>query len=431
MPQRNLLYSSATRWVLAGVLVVATGWASLSHVYRRAHRKIDAVTIVLGEDPAVLRTRLIDLNGGLAIRLDPAERTRLYNRLTSKPLDGTAFALLALDATAKGDKIRAAKLVEHALALEPRTRLAWLWRLDQQMRNGRTVEAANSAIRLLAVDPEQYQSYVPILAGLARDRRNIPQIAAALQGNPGWREPFLSTLQSRGFDPGIRFAIMDTGKSNVYTIDRERAAFVADLIAKTDYERAYLAWISYLPESALASVDTPYDAQFRGMPGPPPFNWQLTAADGDRAEANNGLDLSYSGRKPATLASQVVVLQPGGYRLRSVVANASSDGPPDSGASLTWRASCLPGNRPIGELALDTDVTGRPQLSAPFRVPEEACPAVLLSLIGTASEFPVRLDAHIAGVQFERAAAADTDTPPNPAATPTSAIPSPKLSAVP
>ncbi|MES2058569.1 MAG: hypothetical protein V4564_21710 [Pseudomonadota bacterium] len=428
MAQRSLLYSSTTRWVLAGVLVVATGWASLSHVYRAAHRRIDAVTIVLGDDPEVLRTRLVDLNGGLAIKLDPAEQARLHDRLVSKPLDGTAFALAALDAMAKGDNARAAKLVAHAIALEPRTRLAWLWRLDQQMRNGQTVEAASSTLRLLAVDPEQYPSYVPILARLAKDRRNISQIAAALRGNPGWREPFLSALQAGGFDPAIRFAIMDAGNSKVYAIDRERAAFVADLIAKADYERAYLAWISYLPESALANVDTPYDAQFRGMPGPPPFNWQLTSVDGDRAETNKGLDLSYSGRKPVTLASQVVVLQPGGYRLNSMIANASSEGPPTSGTTLTWRASCLPGNAIIGELALDTNVTGKPQLSAPFDV-AETCQAVSLSLTGGASEFPVRLNARIAGVHFERAAES-TAAPPPPSA-PTSAIPSPKPSVTP
>ncbi|WP_034160214.1 tetratricopeptide repeat protein [Sphingomonas sp. ERG5] len=428
MAQRSLLYSSTTRWVLAGVLVVATGWASLSHVYRAAHRRIDAVTIVLGDDPEVLRTRLVELNGGLAIKLDPAERARLYQRLTSKPLDGTAFALAALDATAKGDKEGAAKLVEHALALEPRTRLAWLWRLDQQMRNGQTVDAATSTLRLLAVDPEQYPSYVPILAGLARDRRNIPQIAAVIQRNPGWRETFLSTLQARGYDPSIRFAIMDVGTSEVYLIDRERAAFVADLVAKADYERAYLAWISYLPESALASVDTPYDAQFKGMPGPPPFNWQLTAADGDRADTNNGLDLSYSGRKPVTLATQVVVLQPGGYRLRSTVTNAHSEGPSSGGTVLTWQISCLPGNQPIGNLALDTSVTGKPQMSVPFDVPE-TCQAVSLSLTGAASEFPVRLNARIAAVQFERATA--SASAPESAANPTSAISSPQPSVTP
>ncbi|QNQ07688.1 hypothetical protein [Sphingomonas alpina] len=428
MPQRNLLYSSATRWALAGVLVVATGWASLSHVYRAAYRRIDAVTIVLGDDPEILRTRLIDVNGGLAIKFDPAELARLRQRLTSKPLDGTAFALVALDATAKGDKERAAKLVAHALALEPRTRLAWLWRLDQQMRNGRTVEAANSTLRLLSVDPSQYPNYVPILARLAKDRRNISQIAAALRGNPGWRGPFLSTLQTNGFDPAIRFAIMDAGNSNVYTIEQERAAFVADLITKADYERAYLAWVSYLPESALASVDTPYDAHFKGMPGPPPFNWQLTAADGDRAETNNGLDLSYSGRKPVTLATQVVVLQPGGYRLRSTVANANSEGPSSGGTTLTWQAYCLPGNRPIGNLALDINVTGKPQLSAPFDVPE-TCQAVSLSLTGAASEFPVRLNARIAAVQFERATA--PTSAPDSAAISTSAIPSPQPSVTP
>ena len=415
MATSDIFQRGGLRWALAVAFVVAAGSAVAAQVWNQRHAT-DAVSAILGDDPGALGRGLFEAPTGLGVRLNSTQRSALNGRIASRPLDATAFALAALDATAQGNRTQAAKLVAHALALDPRTRLAWLWTLDDQARRNNNLAAANAVLRLLAVDPGQYPVYITILATLSKDPRNIPQIAAALRGNPGWRGPFLGVLEAGGFDPAIRYALMDKGSAKVLTQDSEQVSFVSDLIAKGDYERAYLAWVSYLPDSALTGVDTPYDAKFVGLPGPAPFNWQFSTEAGDRADPGaNGLDLSYSGRKPTNLASQVIVLQPGTYRLRSVLTNAASEGGPGGGTTLTWQAMCLPGNRPIGALALDIATTGKQQLSPAFHVPDTGCPAIMLVLAGAASEFPVRLNAKIATVHLDRVADGTMISAPVPA----------------
>ena len=417
MPERSLLHGGVPRWLSAGVIVATAGAMIVSHVMLTENRRDSLVAVLFEGGQSELARSLFEGKGGLAIKLSAAQRTKLVRELAHHPLDGTAIALLALAQEASGDSARALLLADQALKVEPRTRLAWLARLDRQMRQRRNVDAANSALRLLSVDPKQFATYLPILATLTRDRRTLPLIAAALRPVPIWRTPFLSLLSEQQFDPAIRYALMNPafGAAGV-TVEVDHTAFVNDLVARGDFDRAYLAWLSFLPDVALRGVGTPYDAGFDGLPGPPPFNWLLSTVEADRASIEEGvLDISYSGRRGAELASQVVIVPAGTYRMATTIADANDGGARANGTGLTWRIACLPQRTVIAEIPLNLSLLRRGQQSPPFAVPADGCGAVSLSLVGTASEFPARLNARIDSVAFGPAQAS-TNTSSVPAA---------------
>ncbi|MEN2785443.1 hypothetical protein ACFOKI_12505 [Sphingomonas qilianensis] len=403
MAARPLLYGGLARWAGAGALLVVC--AALIAMQARDNLARDAqLTALLGGAGTGTASRLAMGSTGLSLRLNDAQRSVLRHALAGNPLDGTAIALAALDRNARGDASGAAALAEQALRVEPRTRLGWLARVDRQMRMAHNGDAAISVLRLLAVDPPQYLTYLPMLAAAARDRQAIAPIAAALSINPPWRAPFLSLLAQHKYDPAVRYALMNPlDRTRPTGIAGDDTAFVTDLVNKGDIERAYLAWVSMLPDDALGAVGAPYDANFAGLPGAAPFNWQLIDAGSDHATIGEGaLNVSYAGRQVSTLASQVVMLAPGSYRLASTLDEASSATPGSTGSALTWRVTCLPARGVLGELTLDPAVIGRPQRSPDFIVPGQDCAAVSLALIGTASAFPVRLSARIASVALQQ-----------------------------
>ena len=404
MPHQPLFFSDAKRWLMASLVLAVSAGVAGTHAFQAGDQGRGDAAALVG-DEKTFAGRLFDGRSGLAIRLDAAQRSVLVRLIGEEPLNGSAVALLALDRQARSDPADAVSLGDQAIKIEPRTRLAWLARLDRQMKLGDTVAAANSAIRLLTFDYQRMAVYLPIIVTLARDPRTIPVISSELAKDPSWRSPLVGLLMQGKVDPAIRYALMNPGKSGTSAdLEGDRGFFVEDLVGRGDFERAYLAWLSFLPDSALTRAGLPYDGGFDGLPGPAPFNWKLNSADGDRAAIDGGtLQLSYSGRKAVTLAQQIVLLDPGVYRLNSIVASLGGQGSA-GGTTLTWNVHCLPGNTALAALAIDPKTVGKSQLSAPFVVPAAGCPAISLQMDGTASEFPSRLALDIASVELKRSA---------------------------
>lgn len=394
----------AARWLAAAVVLAAGGGLAVFNALRIANSS-DGISALLGNGPGVAE-RLFDGPGGLSVRIDAAQRAALGALVKANPLNGTAVALLALDRQAQGDAAGATALGDQALKIEPRTRLARLARLDRQTRAGDPVAAATSTIRLLMIDSGRKAVYLPILVSLARDARTVPVISQALVGDQEWGPSFVAMLIDGKVDPAIRYALMNPTKKASTSAEADRDFFVRNLAGTGDVERAYLAWLAFLPDSALSKVGAPYDAHFEGLPGATPFNWKLTSTDGDRASIENGaLNVSYSGRAPVTLAKQIILPKPGSYRLRSVLASVENVGQ-NSATTFTWNAYCLPSGKVVASLAIDLKAVGRAQQSPPFDVPAADCSSVALQLDGSTSEFPIRLAVSLSSVELIPSASA-------------------------
>lgn len=305
-----------------------------------------------------------------------------------QPLDSGALARAALRASITGQAAVAQSLMTELLHRDPRSRPARLWLMNDALQAGDLGRAAGQVDRLLALNPQMQVQYFPILADLARRRGGEQPVASLLARNPPWREYFLSYLTTRDVGRDLIFrltagptAVAGTGGSAA------QAALLQSLVARGDYDGAYLAWINFLPESALAKVAPVYDGGFAGLPGPQPFNWSFNDGEGASVgvEAGQGLQVDYAGTKAVRMASQTLLLKPGHYRF-DYVAHGSGGRGDDSG-SIAWQIQCLPSGSGVLDLPI-ADVADRPAAhAARFAVPA-GCNAQLLTLEGIAGSFP-------------------------------------------
>ena len=318
-------------------------------------------------------------------------------RLAQRPLDRNALAQAALEETFGGRRDAARPIMQEVVRRDPRATSARVWLMADALRRNDLATAIGQIERLMAVDVGQRDAYFPILADLARHPSAERPLAAALANGAGWRGQFLGYLTTRGVDPARIFRL-NTGAAGDAGRNAEPAqgGLILQLIGRGDYDGAYLAWINFLPQDALAKVATVYDGNFVGLPGPRPFNW--TFNDGEAAsvgiDPGHGLRIDYPGAQNARLAVQTILLKPGNYTLDY---SALGSGEAADGGALTWRVTCLPANK----LILDQPITGLSDRAADhavrFTIPD-GCSAQTLSIEATLGTFPQSRSATIVRV---------------------------------
>ncbi|MEO9132643.1 MAG: hypothetical protein ABI240_15750, partial [Sphingomonas sp.] len=333
---------------------------------------------------------------GVSIHLNDASMaTSVLSRM---PLDPDAQTYLALVAAAKGDTPRARGLMELALRGDGRSLRPRLWLIDRALRHRDYPAAIALLDRLISVIPAQRAATVAAMASVVRDPASHAAMAKMLATNPGWRHDFLYAANQQGMSPDAIFQLtaQNSAKSSALF---EQSALLQSLLKNHEYERAYLAWVNFLPESSLSQVGAVYDTQFSNLAGPAPFNWQLLSSSDGSAEFRtpNGLIASYLGAAPATLAQQTILLSPGRYKLSAI---ASGN---DEYNQLTWSITCARGGDPVATMRLIKLSDGRQKYSSAFEIPESGCEAQQLALIGTPGEFPRTAEAEIDAIHIEPA----------------------------
>jgi len=340
-----------------------------------------------------LSTELAPGNGpNIAIK-DPARAERL---LAAAPLDPTALTYLGLAAAGKGDETRARVLMTLAVRSDGRSVRARLWLMDQDLRRRDYRSAIDHFDRLVTVGPQGTTGLINAMTGVVRDPASHAALARKLATNPPWRQTFLYALNQQGVSPNIiyRLTPQDSAKTQVLF---EQSALLQSLLKKHEYERAYLAWINFLPEASLKQLGPVYDPQFEKLSGPLPFNWRLTDGTDGSSEysAPKGLTISYLGTGPATLTEQTLLLSPGRYQL-SVIASGSDDS-----NQLAWTVTCSDAGEPSQTLPLIALKDGRQRYATQFDVPVASCGSQRLALIGSPVEFPRKASAIIHAVTVE------------------------------
>ena len=154
------------------------------------------------------------------------------------------------------------------------------------------------------------------------------------------------------------------------------------LIERGEFARARELWMRI---SGIQSQDPPrvVNHLFAKISAPPPFNWTFSSGSSGVAEpAGSGkLNDIFYGRENAALASQLLVLPSGRYRIQM---EASGDNEGSSG--LEWSVTCVPSQAKLTSLPLKGATLAGVRLGAEFTVPAESCPAQWLKLTGTAKE---------------------------------------------
>jgi tetratricopeptide (TPR) repeat protein len=298
--------------------------------------------------------------------------------LTLSPLAHEPLLYAGLDAYREGRLEDAEVALEAALERNPRSRPA-LIALVEIASQAEDFERAVALLEdLLSLDPAQSQTYVAALARLARDPRSRPYLLEAFSRAPPWRDLFAARIGAEVDDAAFLLAL-SRGSA------RAQSALLERLVRAGEYDRAYLAWHSFLDVAAPADAFTaPYDQQFDGLPAPAPFNWRHLDSRTE-LQAGGGLYTSYLGRGEPSLLEQITALGPGEYRLAAAMEGEARA----SGGGFRWTLACLPSGTEIATLDVRELSATEQAFSVAFTVPPEACSYQRLRLRGLPGEFPI------------------------------------------
>lgn len=378
--------------VAAGLALVLTNMVSASVSDARPN----GIGGLAKGTPAALRQGLdteLAPEKGPSIALDNVGQAKQL--LAAVPLDPTALTYLGLAADKKGEVARAQSLMTLAVRSDGRALRARLWLMDRALRTRDYRSAIDHFDRLVWVGPTGTTGLIDAMTAIVRDPASHAPLARKLATNPQWRGSFLYALNKQGVSPDVIYQLtpQDSARTQVLF---EQSALLQSLLKNGEYERAYLAWINFLPEASLKKLGPVYDPQFDKLPGPLPFNWQVTDGGEGSSEFSkpHGLTVSYLGTGPAALTEQTLLLSPGRYRL-SVVASGA-----DENNQLAWTVTCA-GAGELQKLPLSGLKDAPQRYTTQFDVPADKCGAQRLALMGSPTEFPRTGNALIESVAVE------------------------------
>lgn len=321
---------------------------------------------------------------------EPSAQTlaKVRQLATERPLSWEPFLVQGAIALRKGDLARAARLIGSARDRAPRSPAARYLLADVYLQSNRPLPAMREMAVLNRLVPAASAQLAPSLAGYARTPGAIPQIRQILASYPELETPLLAKLS---WDPNNADLILSLASANKATgpaPDWQRL-MLTTLVNDGQYEKAYTIWQRLAGVPNLRSGF--YDPGFVETSAPPPFNWQLAQGAGGVAERNSGeLQILYFGRDNAELASQVLLLPPGRYRLQM-----SADG--ELPQSAGWRVTCLPLNREIAAVPLSKPGP----VDGEFDVPAD-CKAQRMTLAAQASDLPKSVSFRLSDLRLAR-----------------------------
>lgn len=337
--------------------------------------------------------------------LGEAARRSVASAFDRAPLVEEPFVLAGVAALADGREDEGERLLEEARRRNPRARTARLILLDRYLRTDRAAEAGLEIAALHRLMPRAAEILVPELARMVRDPRTGASLIRVLSHDPEMQQAVLAQLASSGEDPDLILRIAGSSAATNPTPEGLpwQRLLLARLAEKGDVARAHRLWRSFTGMAPGGDEKGLYDSQFRGLPGAPPFNWNLVASNAGVAERIDmpGLQIEYYGRLDAEFASQLLMLSPGRYRLAFRAQGAAKG----EGSRLSWSVACVGSTQPLLEIPL-AKISYSPRiLAGDFTVPARGCPGQWLRLKGAAGEFTDPQSATISGLQLKRAGA--------------------------
>lgn len=387
---------------LVGALV-AIGRSTASKLDRQGN---PALAVALGLPDIQQLYRLSERAALAKTSPSPADLALAREAARRDPLTGDPYFLHGAARRLAGDPRGAARLVDLSLRRDPRFIPAWFWRIGFAAEHRRVADATDAAVRVIEISRDAREQTIPLVVRLTLSPESWPRIRRALTTPTGatWRESYFNQLVAAGVEPSIVFSAIDVVRESSGKPPgvREQEALLSSMVQKGDFERAYTAWLGWLPPESLAKVAYLYDGRFSGAPGAKPFNWLLSGS-GDGAtsiDKQHGLRIDYTANQPVQLARQVILMTPGRYRM-TVVSLLDQPMSQDAEVPLLWQVICLPRREAIATLRLP-DTTSAKGAAMIFDVPQ-GCAAQQLSLEGLGMEFPIRVGGYVRSVEIEKA----------------------------
>ncbi len=331
----------------------------------------------------------IGLNARTRKAVSPTTLAKIRDAAAKSPLAPEPFLVRGVEAQLAGDYRLASQAFLAAKLRDGRSIPARYFLAEQYFRSGDAAHGLREIALLARMVPNGVAGLAPFIATYAKDRRNRPQLLSLFRADPQLEDAALSALSS---DAGNADLILELAS------DRPpvwAGGLLGSLVAAGLYERARQIW-AQLAHITSSSGQLIFDPGFKGSDAPPPFNWTLTSSTVGLAERQPGgrLHVIYYGQEDGVLASQLLVLPPGRYRLAMGFAGDLSHA-----AALSWTVTCAGSTTALLSLRLsDSALASR---GVTFDVPAN-CPAQRFELIANAPELPQQAEITVSGLHLRR-----------------------------
>jgi hypothetical protein len=372
----------------------------ISVVYAERDNPFVAATIA-PDHPRVrigLATAYFVARGG---RVPAAEQRVAIDALKQAPLADEPFLLAGVVALAAHDDAKGERLLTEARRRNPRDRMVRLLLLDRYLRQKRAAEAATEMAVLNRLITGAGTVLTQQLVGMVRDPSTAPQTIPILKTIPELQAAVLEDLARSDADPNLVLSI--GGPVRPKGPNQQWQSLLLDrMVRQGDIARALEVWKTFSGLAGASVGKGLYDGDFRGLPGPPPFNWTLPIGGAGAAERTKaGLQVDYYGRDDADMASQLLVLAPGRYRF-GFRAQGDASG---EGSRLVWTLICHPAGAQLMQLPLLRVASAARRFNAAFVVPSTGCVSQTLKLNGVPGDVASAQNVTIAGLSIDREAA--------------------------
>jgi hypothetical protein len=322
-------------------------------------------------------------------QIPPAAFRMIDDAAVKEPLAPEPFLVRGIQAELAGGGATAQRAFEAAQWRDPRSLPAAYFLAERYFRTADVGRGLREVAALARISPEGTGIVAPYLAAYAANSANWPDLRKLFRANPELADPTLTALARNADTVPAVLALADP---------RQKAPdaqwlppLLATLTNAGQYAQARAIWqrMTGVPSTGLL-----YDTLFRDKASPPPFNWTLISSSVGLAERQAGgrLHVLFYGENDGFLASEMVLLQPGEYRLSMQLLGDQA-----RARQLNWSVWCDKAEAPIASARLDV-AAARGWI---FRIPA-ACPAQWLKLSGVSGEMPQQVDATISSLQLER-----------------------------
>jgi hypothetical protein len=318
----------------------------------------------------------------------PATFAMIDRGALGAPLSPTPFLVHGVRAQLAGDSVTAQLNFLAAQWRDPRSMPAAYFLADYYLRTGKPLEGLRQTALVARLSPNGVSSVAPFVARYAQERANWPQIRALFRSNPAIEEDVLEALASDPGNADALLALADTGHRTPSSQWLRR--LLQSLVENREYGRAHAIWSSLAGGGPGNLI---YDPGFSKSEAPPPFNWMLASSTVGLAERQPGnrLHLIFYGQQDGVLASQLLLLAPGTYRLRMGPASDATHA-----ELLGWSVRCDKSSLRLSTASLDSAARGWT-----FVIPAN-CPAQWLELSGSSGDVAQQADVAIGAIDVAR-----------------------------
>lgn len=309
------------------------------------------------------------------------------------PLSSEPFLVRGVQAQTMGDLQTARAAFAAAQWRDPRSLPAAYFLAEYNFRSGHALAGLEQTTLLARLSPGGADAVAPFVAAYAENRANWSRMRALFRSQEGLENNVLAVLarDSRNTDAVLALADANHREPDAAWL----RTLLQSLVASGDYARARAIWSSL--GGARAGPELVYDAGFSSPGPPPPFNWSFASSTIGLAERQPGrqLHVMFYGNQDGVLASQLLLLPPGTYRIQFRLAGA-----PLHPEALRWSVRCDKSQEPVASTDVKQGATG----AWSFQIPVN-CTAQWLELSGRSGDVAQQSDVTIGGLRLTRVGA--------------------------